>query len=105
MSLAAFPMPPPLYHIVDANLISARLYGIDLDVEGSCASFERDVEGRMPDKGAAGEPWRAKLRQFEDTFLGVLLHAWPDPRDPVVTALLEQARIGLARLRAYSCPP
>jgi hypothetical protein len=98
-------MFPPLYHIVDANLISARLYGIDLDVEGNCASFERYVEGRMPDKAAAGDWWRSRLRQFEDTFLGVLLHAWPDPRDPVVTALLAQARIGLARLRAYSCPP
>jgi hypothetical protein len=98
-------MFPPLHHIVDANLISARLYGIDLDVEGSRASFERYVEGRLLDKGAAGDGWRARLRQFEDTFLGVLLHAWPDPRDPVVTALLDQARTGLARLRACACPP
>jgi hypothetical protein len=98
-------MFPPLYHIVDANLISARMYGIDLDVEGSCASFERYLEGRMPGKGAAGDGWRSRLRQFEDIFLGVLLHAWPDPGDPVVGALLDQARAGLARLKAYSCPP
>jgi hypothetical protein len=96
-------MFPPLYHIVDANLISARMYGIDLDVEDNCASFERYVEGS--DKGTAGDGWRSRLRQFEDIFLGVLLHAWPDPGDPVVGALLAQARAGLARLKAYSCPP
>ncbi|MGJ7913886.1 hypothetical protein ACI48D_00210 [Massilia sp. LXY-6] len=88
-----------LYHIIDVNLISARMHGIELDLEASRASFECCVKEIKFDKAANRSRCENLLRQFEDTFLGVLLHAWPEPADPVVEALRRLAQTCLAQLQ------
>jgi hypothetical protein len=90
---------PPLHHIVDVNLISARLHGVELDLEDNLAWFEECIESMRTDRAAADKRFACALHQFEDTLLGVLLHAWPEPADPVVMALRKRARVGLAWLR------
>jgi hypothetical protein len=90
---------PPLHHIIDVNLISARLHGVELDLEGKFAWFEHCIESLRSDQAAAGKRFAGALHEFEETLLGVLLHAWPRPADPVVMSLRKRARAGLARLR------
>ncbi|MBQ5948435.1 hypothetical protein [Massilia sp. ST3] len=83
-----------LHRITDANLISARCYGIELDVEGTCETLASRL-------GREKRPLLAELADLlrhEKMFRAIVLHAWPDPRDPAVVELQAQARRGLAQV-------
>lgn len=98
-----------LHRITDANLISARCYGLELDLDGACDVLASRVRrgGRM--RWNAAEEQRELFRQ-ERMFRAIITHAWPEPGDPVVVELCAQARLGLAHVdmltgRSRSWPP
>lgn len=93
-----------LAFISDKNLISARHYGIELDIEDSCATLAaRVVQARSAFPCLC--PQEAEMQRQAGMFREILLHLWPEPGDPVVVQLLGSARLALehiALLRA--CP-
>jgi hypothetical protein len=78
-----------LHHIHDLNLISARLHGIDLDVEQHGAALEPLI----------GAGTRGALSSIESELARVIVHDWPLPHDPVVRALRSAAAAMVERLR------
>jgi hypothetical protein len=80
-----------LHHIHDLNLISARLHGIDLDVEQHGAELDRLI--------GAGVGTREALSSIESALARVIVHDWPLPHDPVVCALRAAAAAMVERLR------
>ena len=86
----------PLERITTSNLISARSYGIEIEIESLCDELE-EMEGRegLPISPAAME---SMLYEYETTLRAVVVHAWPLPSDPVVVALRLRAHAGLACL-------
>jgi hypothetical protein len=91
-----------LYLIEEANLISARRNGIDLDLE----SLWRDLAApaMVPDGAPSGQAGEARMRiqELDDRLLALLVHAWPRPEDPVVIGLRREAAALLDALRARS---
>lgn len=83
-----------LHRITDANLISARCYGIALDAEEAC---ER-LASRLAREKRPLLAELADLLRHEKIFRAIILHAWPEPRDPAVVELCAHARRGLAQL-------
>jgi len=82
--------------ITDTNLISARSYGIEIEIESLCNGLEEmERHEGAPMSSAAVE---SMLREYEATLRDVVVHAWPLPSDPVVVALRERAKAGLACL-------
>lgn len=75
-----------LHHISTTNLISARCYGIEIDIDDVCAMLMTHRDG--VDDGA-------DFRRYETLLLAVLVHAWPLPDDPVVVALRNSAKRAL----------
>jgi hypothetical protein len=101
-----WPLIDTALHLLDeANLISARRGGIELDLESLWRTVVAATEA-APAPGAS----RERLRALDDRLLDVLTHAWPVPRDPVVIALRYQAdhmrdalhAMARGRLRAFS---
>lgn len=86
-----------LHCITDANLISARCHGIELDLDGPCEQLACRVRGGGRTRWNAADEQRELFRQ-ERMFRAIILHAWPEPHDPVVVALRAQARLGLAHV-------
>jgi hypothetical protein len=80
-----------LHYLHDLNLISARLYDVELDVERLGADLER--------LAATGEGGRVALLAIENALAKIVIHDWPLPDDPVVRQLREAALI-LARALA-----
>lgn len=99
----SFPMWPlidtALHLIEDANLISARRYGIELDLE----SMWRAWIAAAADPAHDAVALRARMDALDCRLLDVLAHAWPDQRDPVVVALLHEADEMRDRLQAQAC--
>ncbi|RZA36231.1 MAG: hypothetical protein EOP92_06385 [Lysobacteraceae bacterium] len=91
-----------LAFISDKNLISARHYGIELDIEDSCTLLAATVVGA----GMASPrpcPQDPELQRLAGMFREILLHLWPEPGDPAVVNLRMSARLALdhiASLRA-----
>lgn len=82
-----------LDRITDINLISARSYGIQIEIESLCDRLaEMDRGERWPRWSAA---MQSTLEQDEATLRDVVVHAWPMPCDPVVLALRALAYAGL----------
>ena len=70
-----------LHLIQEANLISARRHGVDLHLDAI-----------WPAPDGIGDPsGRAALQAADERLLAVLVHAWPNPADPVVVALRDEA--------------
>lgn len=91
----------PLEWISDANLISALSHGVELDIESLCAMLEDST--RLDACGDARPRISADaLHEYETTLMKILVHAWPLPLDPVVMALRECAKTGLARVPELS---
>ncbi|MBQ5964623.1 hypothetical protein [Massilia sp. ZL223] len=86
-----------LHRITDANLISARCYGIELDLDGPCEQLASRVRRGSRMAWNAADEQRELFRQ-ERMFRAIILHAWPEPDDPVVLELRAQARLGLAHV-------
>jgi hypothetical protein len=80
-----------LHYLHDLNLISARLYDVELDVERLGADLER--------LAATGEGGRVALLAIENALAKIVIHDWPLPDDPVVRQLREAA-LTLARALA-----
>jgi len=86
----------PLERITTTNLISARSYGIEIEIESLCHGLEEIERGKgLPICSTAME---SVLYAYEATLREVVVHAWPLPSDPVVVALRDRARAGLACL-------
>lgn len=85
-----------LERITDANLISARSYGIEIEIEAMCDWLE-EVD-RRDDLPIWSEAMKSMLCKFEATLSDVVVHAWPVPADPVVVALCAWAHAALACL-------
>jgi hypothetical protein len=80
-----------LTHIHDLNLISAKLHGVDLDVERCAAELERLL--------GAGPATPDALGSLERAVAKVLVHDWPRPHDPVVRQLRLAAAAMVDRVR------
>jgi hypothetical protein len=80
-----------LHYIHDLNLISARLHGVDLDIEQRGAELER----LLP----RGDGARAALLSIENALARLILHDWPLPHDPVVCQLRTAAVLQVERMR------
>jgi len=87
----------PLERISTTNLISARSYGIEIEIESLCHGLEELERHTGPPIGAAA--MESVLCACEATLREVVVHAWPLPSDPVVVALRDRAHAGLACLR------
>lgn len=82
--------------IRDNNLISARRYGIELDIEESCASLAARA---MQVQGVRSEPvLEPDMQAVAQGFRAILLHLWPEPDDPVIIGLRTSARLALAHI-------
>lgn len=87
----------PLELISDANLISARQHGVELNVEAICAVLDEAIHAAVSDRQNCSAS-AAQLPDYERLLRDVIVHAWPAPSDPVVIALRDQAQKGLASL-------
>ena len=83
-----------LHLITDENLISARCYGIELDIDEACAALASWVELEEMLYCQTVHRDAVLLRQTK-IFREILLHLWPQPEDPVVMELLASTRLGL----------
>lgn len=82
--------------ISDKNLISARRYDIELDIEERCA---RLAAGAMQAQRGRREPvLETDMQAQAQVFRAILLHLWPDPEDPVIAGLRTSARLALAHI-------
>lgn len=93
----------PLDWISDTNLISALTNGVELDIETPCAVLH-DIARLGAHGGAPAAISADALREYETTLLKVVVHAWPLPLDPVVIAIRDCAKAGLACVRHLSLP-
>lgn len=84
-----------LAFISDKNLISARHYGIELDIEDSCASLAARV---LRARTACPCPQDPEIQRQAGIFREIVLHLWPEPGDPVVVQLRSSARLALAHI-------
>lgn len=83
--------------ISDKNLISARRYGIELDIEEHCARLA--ASAMQPRQACRCESFRdADMQAHARNCREILLHLWPEPDDPVVVGLRASARLALAHL-------
>jgi hypothetical protein len=93
-----------LAFISDKNLISARHYCIELDIEDSCTTLAESVsQARTAPMRLCSQ--EAELQRQAAMFWEIVLHLWPEPSDPVVVHLRTSARLALdhlAMLRAYA---
>lgn len=90
-----------LHLITDENLISARCYGVELDIEEDCALLASWLEQKEMPVSQAAHQHAILLRQAR-VFRDILLHLWPQPEDPVVKELLASARRGLDHVDALT---
>lgn len=82
-----WPLTDTALHLLDeANLISARRCGIELELDGLWRMLADDTQ-----TGLAPDTPRERMRMLDERLRKVLVHAWPVPRDPVVIALRYQA--------------
>ena len=111
-----WPLTDTALHLIEeTNLISARSYEIALDLEG----LWRDMVGATHASGLAAAPdvLERRMRELDNRLREVLVHAWPNPLDPVVLALRYEAEnlrdtlhaqwhaAGIAALAAHGrCP-
>lgn len=93
----------PLDWISDTNLISALTHGVELDIETPCALLH-DIARLDVQAGARAAMSADALREYEARFMKVVVHAWPLPLDPVVIAIRDCAKAGLACVRQLSLP-
>ena len=111
-----WPLTDTALHLIDeANLISARCHGIELDLEGRWRAWS--AVKREPEAVPRSTCLHERMRDLDKPLLDVLLHAWPLPKDPVVIALQHEAecmrnalhaewhRIGKAESAAHGCKP
>lgn len=111
-----WPLTDTALHLIEeANLISARSYGIELDLE----ELWRKVAGPNleSDRAAPPEVFERRMHELDNRLRDVLVHAWPNPLDPVVLALRYEAENlrdtlhaqwhahGIAALTAHGCCP
>lgn len=81
-----------LYYIQDANLISARINAIDLDVDQLCSELMAMLRSMCEKADAAlNRMWLAEVEKLEERLMSVLIHVWPSPKDPVVVELRAEA--------------
>ena len=85
---------PALHLITDENLISARCYGVEFDIEEACTLLAAWIELEEMLFFQLKHLDAILLRQTK-LFRGILLHLWPRPEDPVVIELLASTRQGL----------
>lgn len=91
-----WPLTDTALHLIDdANLISARRYGIELDLEGMWQAWRLSMHEASPAQA------RERSHALDTRLIDVLAHAWPNPRDPVVIALCYQADEMRDTLAAY----
>jgi hypothetical protein len=83
-----------LNYLHDLNLISARLYNLDLDLEQRRVELERLLGG--------GEGGGIALQAIESALAKIIVHDWPQPDDPVVRQLRAQA-LALAERMPGQC--
>lgn len=89
-----------IHHIQDANLISARFYAIDLEVETLCGELLALLEALLLAADATlARLWIAAVDTLEDRLTTLLVHVWPSPMDPVVVGLRAEASMMLERAR------
>lgn len=90
---------PALYLLEEINLISASIHAVDLDLE---TLWDAHLPSSPPIAGAVGPsggyPIPACPAALRKRLFAVLIHAWPQPRDPVVVGLVAQARHMLGQL-------
>jgi hypothetical protein len=79
-----------LNYLHDLNLISARLYHVDLDVEQRRVELECLLGG--------GDGGRVALLAIESALARIIVHDWPLPDDPVVRELRAQALALVGRM-------
>ena len=90
-----------LHFITDENLISARSYGVELDIEEACATLASWIE---LDEKLFSQTIHldAILSRHAKVFREILLHLWPQPEDPVVMELLASTRLGLDHIETLT---
>ena len=85
-----WPLTDTALHLIEeANLISARSYGIALDLEGLWRESLAAMSVSEP--AAPPEVQEPRMRELDNRLRDVLVHAWPQPLDPVVLALRYEA--------------
>ena len=90
-----------LHLITDENLISARSYGVELDIEEACATLASWME--LDDKlFFQTSDLDAILLCHARMFREILLHLWPQAEDPVVMELLASTRLGLDHIETLT---
>jgi hypothetical protein len=77
--------------IDEANLISARINLIELDLQAFWQACSSQGETGGADVVRDADFWKCRLTE-------VIIHAWPRPDDPVVVALRQQAYVLMAEL-------
>ena len=81
-----------LYYIQDANLISARVNAIDLEVDQLCGELMTMLRSMCEKADLAwNKMWLAEVAKLEERLMSVLIHVWPSPKDPVVIELRAEA--------------
>jgi hypothetical protein len=78
--------------IDEANLISARRHGVDLDLPALWyALLGTDAPARPQNETAARYDLVSRTEVLKNRLRSVIVHAWPRPIDPVVLALRREA--------------
>jgi hypothetical protein len=81
-----------LFSIEEANLVSARRHGVDLDLPTLWyALLGTDaLAPARPDRSSRYD-LVSRTELLKNRLRAVIVHAWPGPHDPVVVALREEA--------------
>lgn len=81
-----------IFSIDEANLISARRHGVDLDLPDLWYML-LGVDGPVQTKteAAARHDLSSRTELLKNRLRSVIVHAWPRPVDPVVVALRREA--------------
>jgi len=81
-----------IFSIDEANLISARRHGIDLDLPALWYALlgTYDRAPPLPDKAFRYE-LLSRTTSLKNRLRSVIVHSWPRPHDPIVVALRSEA--------------
>ena len=92
-----------LHLIEEANLISARRHGIDLDLPGVWArSLKSEAAASWLPAEQARHELADRVSLLRNRLRAVIVHAWPLPQDAVVVALRQEASGMMAELDRLS---
>ena len=81
-----------IFSIDEANLISARRHGVDLDLPGLWYTLLGPDGPPRPKTGTAIRyDLVSRTELLKNRLRSVIVHAWPRPIDPVVVALRREA--------------